>query len=195
MNAEAFGGTIPAVLTLDDLAAMNAADQVGHRYELSPEGALSVMPPADSEHAAIASRLMFWLAIAGFPADQVLHAVGIKIPGPAGDGGRIPDLAVWAAPQPRGVWLSLTDLTLVVEIVSPGSAAIDEVIKLREYAHAGIPRYWMVERDTAQTVTLHVLSDDNTYDIATKMPLAWLLQTQPADHHLFPGRREADLDS
>ncbi|WP_199515641.1 Uma2 family endonuclease [Nucisporomicrobium flavum] len=182
MSAEAFGKHLPAVVTLDDLAAMNAADQYGHRYELSPEGALSVMPPPDSEHAAIASRLLVWLALAGWPADQVLQAVGVRIAGPDGIGGQIPDLTVWAKAQPRTVWLAVTDLLLVVEIVSPGSAAMDEVIKAREYARAGIPRYWMVERDVAQTVTLHTLGPSGTYDVAAKMPLAWLLQTSPADH-------------
>jgi Uma2 family endonuclease len=184
MSAEAFGRYFPAVVTLDDLAAMNAADRFGHRYELSPDGALSVMPPPDSEHAAIASRLFAWLVLAGWPAEQLLQAVGVRIPGLDGDGGRIPDLTVWARPQPRSVWLALADLLLVVEIVSPGSAAMDEVVKLREYAAAGIPRYWLVERDTAQTVTMHVLGADNIYELAAKMPLAWLLQTAPADHQL-----------
>jgi Uma2 family endonuclease len=82
------------------------------------------------------------------------------------------------------VWLTIADLLLVLEIVSPGSAAMDEVVKRREYAAAGIPRYWLVERDTAQTVTLYVLGSDKAYDVAAKMPLAWLLQTRPADHHL-----------
>ncbi|MDH6462276.1 hypothetical protein M2302_002454 [Micromonospora sp. A200] len=57
MSAEAVGMHMPAVVTLDDVAAMNAADPNGHRYETSPEGVLSVMPPPDSEHAMIASRL------------------------------------------------------------------------------------------------------------------------------------------
>jgi Uma2 family endonuclease len=182
MSAEAFGRYLPAVITLDDLAAMNAADRHGHRYELSREGALFIMPPPDSEHAAIASRLFAWLILAGWPAEQVLQAVRVRIPGADGDGGRIPDLTVWSSPQPRSVWLGLTDLALVVEIVSPGSVAVDQVEKVREYAAAGIPRYWLVERDSAQTVTLHVLGADQVYEVAAKMPLAWLLQTVPADH-------------
>lgn len=184
MSAETFGRHFPAVVTLDDLAAMNAADRFGHRFELSPEGALSVMPPPDSEHAAIASRLFAWLILAGWPADQLLQAVGVSIPGPDGIGGRIPDLTIWAGPQPRSVWLPLSDLLLVVEIASPGSAAMDQVVKLREYARAGIPRYWLIDRDAAQTVTLHVLGADNVYEVAAKMPLAWLLQTAPADHNI-----------
>ena len=50
-------GDFPAVGTLDDVAAMNAAGRHGHRFELSPAGALPVMPPADSGHAAIAGRI------------------------------------------------------------------------------------------------------------------------------------------
>ncbi|WP_255419608.1 hypothetical protein [Plantactinospora sp. BB1] len=42
----------------------------------------------------------------------------------------------------------------------------------------------MVERDAAQTVTLHVLGPDRAYEVAAKMPLAWLLQTNPADHRI-----------
>ncbi|WFE31554.1 hypothetical protein [Micromonospora sp. WMMD975] len=56
MSAEAVGMHMPAVVTLDDVATMNAADPNGHRYETSPDGVLSVMPPPDSEHAIIASR-------------------------------------------------------------------------------------------------------------------------------------------
>jgi Uma2 family endonuclease len=184
MSAETIGSQFPAVVTLDDVAAMNAADRFGHRYELSPQGALSVMPPPDSEHAAIASRIFAWLLLAGWPADQILQAVGIKIEGPDGSGGWIPDLTLWSSPRPRTVWLPLTDLLLVVEIVSPSSASMDQGIKVHEYAAAGIPRCWLVERDAVQTVSLHVLRADNTYEVATKMPLAWLLQTKPADHNL-----------
>jgi len=184
MSAEAIGRYMPAAVTLDDLAAMNAADEHRHRYELSPEGTLSAMPSLDSEHAVIASRLFAWLLMAGWPAEQVLQAVGVRISGPDFDGGRIPDLTLWARPQPRSVWLTIADLLLVVEIVSPGSAAADEVVKRAEYAAAGIPRYWVIDRDTAQTVTLYALGPDRTYDVAAKMPLAWLLQTAPGDHHL-----------
>lgn len=182
MSAGSVGRHMPPVITLDDLAAMIAEDPHGHRYETSPEGALSVMPPPDSEHAAIASRLLVWLAVAGWPAEQILQAAGIRIAGPNGEGGRIPDLTLWSRSQPRSVWLAITDLLLVIEIVSPGSEAMDEMVKRHEYAAVGIPRYWVVDRDAAQTVTLHHLGRSGEYEVATKMPLAWLLNTAPADH-------------
>ncbi len=39
------------------------------------------------------------------------------------------------------------DVVLVVEIVSPGSRGTDHVMKLHEYAKAGIPNYWIVDPD------------------------------------------------
>ncbi len=184
MSAEAVGKSMPDLVTLDHLAAMIAADTYGHRYETDPDGTLSVVPPPDSEHAVIATRLMAWLLAAGLPIEQVMQVVGVRIPGPDGVGGRIPDLTVWARPQPAGVWLDATGLVLVVEIVSKGSEAIDKFAKVAEYAAAGIPQYWVVARDAAQTVTMHLLATDGTYEVAAKVPLAWLLQTRPADHGL-----------
>jgi Uma2 family endonuclease len=75
----------------------------------------------------------------------------------------------------------VTDLLLVIEIVSPGSEGTDQVTKVAEYA-AGIPQYWMVGRDAAETVTLMRLTSDGTYKTEAQTPLAWLLRTSPADH-------------
>jgi Uma2 family endonuclease len=59
---------------------------------------------------------------------------------------------------------------------------MDAVTKVREYAAAGIPQYWVVDRDGAQTVTLHRLGTQGRYEERAKLPLAWLVQTSPADH-------------
>lgn len=40
----------------------------------------------------------------------------------------------------------------MVEIVSPGSEDLDRVTKHAEYARAGIPNYWRVERGRPATV-------------------------------------------
>jgi Uma2 family endonuclease len=173
---------MPAIITLDDLASMIAADTHGRRYETSPEGVLSVVPPPDSEHAVIATRLMAWLITAGWPLEQVMQVAGVRIPGPDADGGRIPDISVWSAPQKPAVWLSPADLLLVIEIVSRGSEAIDQVVKVAEYARAGVPHYWTVARDTAQAVTLHRLTAAGEYEVASQRPLAWLLQTSLDDY-------------
>ena len=182
MSAEAVGRHMPAIATLDDLTAMSVADPHGHRYETSPEGVLSVMPPPDYGHAVIATRIMLWLAAAGWPADQLTQAVGLRIPGPDGGvGGRIPDLVVWAKAQASGVWLPVDDVLLAVEIISPGSEAADTLTKRNEYLMAGIPQYWTVGRDTAQTVTMYARTGDE-YQVRATTPLAWVLNTQVSDH-------------
>lgn len=43
--------------------------------------------------------------------------------------------------------VSAADVVLVVEIVSPGSRGTDHVMKLHEYAKAGIENYWIVDPD------------------------------------------------
>ena len=174
---------MPAVVTLDDLTAMMTADEY-HRYEVSPEGVLSINPPQGYAHAIIATRLMAWLVTAGVPADLVTQAVGLRIPGRAGGvGGRIPDLIVWSKTQADGVWLPVTDVLLVVEIISPGSEGVDTVTKRAEYAAVGIPQYWTVDQDPAQTVTMHRLNGDQ-YAVRASMPFAWVLNTDPAEYGL-----------
>ena len=174
---------MPQVVTLDDLAAMMAADD-RHRYEISPEGVLSIMPPPGYAHAIFATRIMAWLFAADLPADRIAQAVGLQIPGRDGGlGGRIPDLIVWSKGQADGVWLPVADVLLAVEIISPGSEGVDTVTKRNEYAAAGIPQYWIVGQDPAQSVTMHRLDGDQ-YAVRATMPLAWVLNTAPAEHDL-----------
>ena len=142
------------------------------------------MPPPGYLHAIIATRLTVWLATAGVPADRITQAVGLCIPGRDGGlGGRIPDLVVWGRAQSDGIWLPVTDVLLVVEIVSPGSAGVDTVTKRAEYAGAGIPQYWVIDQDATQTATMYRLAGEDYVARAT-MPLAWVLNTAPAEHDL-----------
>jgi Uma2 family endonuclease len=184
MSIEAIANHMPAVLTLDDLAVLNDVDQSGHRYELSPEGVLSIMPPPGLQHALTATRMMAWLLAAGWTAEQMAQAVGLRIPGrDGGEGGRIPDLIVWSTPPAPNtpVWLSSAGIALVVEIISPSTKAIDKGPKRNEYAAAGVPRYWTVDRDPAQTVTMYELAGDS-YESNVVMPLEWVLNSKPTDH-------------
>lgn len=174
---------MPSVVTLDDLTAMMAADG-HHRYEISPEGFLSIMPPPGYAHAILATLLMVWLATSGIPTDRITQAVGLRIPGRNGGvGGRTPDLIVWSKAQVDGVWLPAADVLLVVEIISPGSEGVDAVTKRSEYAAACIPQYWTVDQDAAQTVTMHRL-DGKHYAVRATMPLAWVLNTGPTEYDL-----------
>ena len=90
MSAQAFGAQMPTHVTLDDVASMAAADE-NHRCELSPDGVLSIMPPADPEHALLVMRMILWLAAHGYGADggatvhrHALNDAGEYEPDPAG---------------------------------------------------------------------------------------------------------------
>lgn len=181
MSAEAFSKELPAYLTLADVAAMADADQRGHRFELSPEGILSVMPPPGVEHALVATQLLVWFANHGWPLSQLYQNVGVKIDLDHGVGGRVPDLTVWSAPPAGPVWSAVKDLLLAIEIISPGSKPIDRIIKKEEYAAAGIPRYWIVSSDAGNPVTMLRLGGEG-YQQVQVQPLSWLLNTTPAEH-------------
>jgi Uma2 family endonuclease len=182
MSAAAFGAQLPANLTLDDLAAMSAADEHGHRYEMSPEGVLSVMPPANAAPATIASRLFAWFLAHGWSPERVLQNCGLLIKNGDNVGGRVPDLTVWStAPKGDAVWAPVTGLLLAVEIVSRGSEAIDQIIKKGEYEVAGVPRYWVVNKEAGNPVTMWQLGSTG-YREVLQQPLAWLLNTSPEQH-------------
>ncbi len=50
--------------------------------------------------------------------------------------------------------------TLVVEVISPGDEARDEVVKRKEYARAGIPHYWLLNPVRKTAVTLRLVDGD-----------------------------------
>ncbi|MEU4155859.1 Uma2 family endonuclease [Actinoplanes sp. NPDC026670] len=180
MSAEAVGAGMPTQVTLDDLAQMAAADE-NHRYELSPEGVLSVVPSADPDHALLVSRIFAWFLTNGYGPEQVATDCGIDV-----GGGRVPDLTVWAEGMPprraRSSYAGTAGLLLAIEVVSRGSEVIDRMIKKAEYAKAGIPRYWIVERDSVTAVhrhNLNVESGEYEPDPGGPQPIAWLLTTVP----------------
>jgi Uma2 family endonuclease len=179
VTAASIGAQMPANITIDDVAAMAAADE-HHRYELSREGVLSIMPPATPEHALVVSQLTHWFYTNGFGPEQVTADCGIDV-----GGGRQPDLTIWAKGMPprraRSSYAGIHGLVLAIEVVSPDSEAIDRVIKKSEYAAAGIPRYWVVGTDKGNTVQLYRLAGD-TYELERQpQSLAWLLNEPAPD--------------
>ncbi|MBB4695551.1 Uma2 family endonuclease [Paractinoplanes abujensis] len=97
----------------------------------------------------------------------------------------VPDLMVWAKEMPpssaRSSCAGTAGLLLAVEVVSGGSEVVDRIIKKAEYANAGIPRYWFIERDGATTVHRHTLNDAGEYELELNgpQPFAWLITTVP----------------
>ena len=56
-------------------------------------------------------------------------------------------------------WLDAADVVLAVEVVSPESEHRDRTVKLRKYAEAGIPHYWLVDDEQGSPVA-HVYELD-----------------------------------
>ncbi|HET8684105.1 MAG TPA: Uma2 family endonuclease [Micromonosporaceae bacterium] len=166
-------------ITLDDVAAMAAADE-HHRYELSREGVLSVIPPASPEHALVVSRLVHWFYTHGFGPEEVTADCGIDV-----GGGRQLDLTIWAKGKPprpaRSSYAGVDGLPLAIEAVSPDSETTDRVIKKAEYAAAGVPRYWVVDRDKGNTVQMYQLGSDGYADEREPQALTWLLNASVPD--------------
>ncbi|WP_033344911.1 Uma2 family endonuclease [Catenuloplanes japonicus] len=173
MSAATVGAQMPPEITLDHVAAMAAADE-HHRYELSREGVLSIMPPASPEHALIVSRLVHWLYLHGFGPEEITSDCGVDV-----GGGRQPDLTLWAKGKPprraRSSYAGTDGLLVAIEVISPDSEITDRVIKRGEYAAAGIPRYWLVERDEANTVQMLRLAAGGYEPEQEPRPLARLL--------------------
>jgi len=88
---------------------------------------------------------------------EVLGETGVVLaPGTV----RVPDLTRFregVVPDLLRSQYPASDVDLVVEVISPESDQRDRVVKPLEYARAGIPELWLVERD-AETRTGAIIS-------------------------------------
>ena len=126
--------------------AVLALPDDGQRYELV-SGTLVVTPaPRGLHQRAVAElylRLQEWLGrhpvahVLFSPADITLGEDEILQP----------DLFVYrtASGAPLRDWTDITELLLVIEVTSPGSARYDRELKRRRYQRAGIAEYWVVD--------------------------------------------------
>lgn len=134
------GGRSDGLLTVDDVLRMSPSR--GYRFELH-EGVLRMMPPPAWGHQKIASRLERYFEDSGREACQ---GNGIRF---NDTNYRVPDVLVLkpgvAVDEDRSVHHPEL-FEIVVEVVSPGSADEDHLIKSKIYASAGIQEYWLVER-------------------------------------------------
>lgn len=139
--------------TFEDLERFLPDDVDWRCYEIV-DGGLVVSPPPGFDHE--------------FVIDQVRTAFRQCLPADlwASPGGvdlypsyRVPDLVVVPRAfigQRRKLVLP-HEVSVAVEVVSPGSRTTDRITKPAEYAAAGIPAYWRVETDPEVTLTAYVL--------------------------------------
>ena len=145
----------------------------GNRYEVI-DGELYVTPPPIEPH----QRALHILEV--LVGSHVLqHDLGRLYPAPIGvllsegASGVQPDL-VYVSKENSGI---ITERgiegtpDLVVEILSPSTQARDRGVKMRAYAAAGIPNYWIVDRRARRLEAYRLgeqgYAEPQTYGLAT----------------------------
>ena len=144
----------PSIMGMPHAAERWTAERVralpddGNRHELV-SGELVVTPAPRGIHqaalAALYDRIAPHAAAAGLgralwsPADISLGEDEILQP----------DLFVCrtAGGAPIRDWADISQLVLVIEVVSPASARYDRTLKRKRYQRAGVPEYWVVDLD------------------------------------------------
>jgi Uma2 family endonuclease len=129
------------------------------------DGSLLVSPTSSHRHQWLSSRL--WAALNAEAAHGVraLEAVNVRV-GP--DRILIPDLVVIEEPDMRALVADAAAVRLAVEIVSPGNAFMDRVVKPALYAQAAIPSHLRIElEDDAPVGHLHELDRGAYREVAS----------------------------
>lgn len=145
MTAAVFGHAGP--WTEEEYLALGKTSQ---RVELF-DGSLHVTPAPTPRHQNISGELRAALRQPARSARlRVVEAVNVRLkPGRI----TIPDLVVTGEIDFDELYVEAHDVRLVCEIISPGNAATDKVLKMHYYATAGIEWYLLVEQ---QNGNLHL---------------------------------------
>ena len=154
--------------TVDDLDRLPPDTTM--RYEII-DGSLVVSPRAGVYHNGVAAKICRLLTLQAPRHLLTSMEHGVKVRG--GTTYFEPDalLAVEAAYKQRDLdHLSPSDVLIVIEVLSRSNRGHDLVTKRHHYAVAGIPQYWVVDHDPAQTVTMYRLASDH-YVVQATRPL------------------------
>jgi Uma2 family endonuclease len=127
------------------------------------DGMVVVSPSASKRHNRVARKIAAALDSAGSPEwltdtdfDVRLRDVPLL--------NRRPDVIVYRAETIDIMPARAEHVCLVVEIVSPGSETTDRMVKMAEYAQAGIQYYWRVEKAATSLPIVHTYVLDEATD-------------------------------
>ncbi|WP_375502895.1 Uma2 family endonuclease [uncultured Jatrophihabitans sp.] len=155
------------LLTLEQWDALG--DDDAYRWAELVEGVLQMSPTPSVRH----QRAMFVVAqqlesaLTGHPAVTVCD-IDVVLSSSFPPTVRQPDVVVVSATTVAGhpKRLSARDVLLAVEIISPGSRRIDRIMKLADYADAGIPNYWILDLDGPVALDAFALTDGRYEPVA-----------------------------
>ena len=147
-------------MVMPDLARRYTVEEVlafpadGNRYELV-DGELLVTPAPNLRHQDVLGRLYVLLSsnLAQYPDFKVFFS-------PADiswDREKLvqPDLFVVPRAETLGGWKTCRTLLLTVEVLSPGSARGDRLVKRRLYQRQRVATYWIVDSEARLVEVWH----------------------------------------
>lgn len=147
------------LLTLEEWDAM--PEDVCRRFELV-DGVLQMSPSPTTNHQVAMAFLCAQLNEA-LMAHQLIAVpdVDVALVESFPPLLRAPDVTVVPLADVRaGLNRCRADqVRLAVEIISPGTARVDRVAKMAEYAEFGIPNYWIIDLDGEVTLDAFALVD------------------------------------
>lgn len=147
------------LLTLEEWDAL--PEDVSRRFELV-DGVLQISPRPTSNHQLAIMLLGAQLNAALVPQHLVaVPDVDVVLVEAFPPLLRAPDIAVVSLADARTAprRYHAEHLRLAIEIISPGTARVDRVAKMADYAEAGIPNYWIIDLVGTVTLDAFVLAD------------------------------------